>query len=257
MPSTLALKLILVPSLIAAVTLSGRRWGAGVAGWLSAFPVVAGPILFFIAQERGIDFARSASEGTMSAVMAILAFGIAYSWAATLCAWHISLCCGFIIYAMAVFLLTSLTLPLPVVTVVVLIALYLSPNWFPAVENTGKPPTAGKFDLPLRMSIGALLVLSVTYFAATLGPRLSGLFAMFPVMSTVLVVFSHRSGGKGFAIHLLRGMVYGWYSFATFCLVLNLSLLPLGVAGGFLSALSAATVVQIASRKLLQKSKSL
>ncbi|HTD04508.1 hypothetical protein [Undibacterium sp.] len=255
MLNILALKLLLVPSLIAAITLSGRRWGATVAGWLSAFPIVAGPILFFIAAERGVDFARSASEGTMSAVIAILVFGLAYSWAATRFAWYFSLCCGFIAYALAVYLLTSLSPSLSMTTPVVFIALYLSPNLFPAVESTGKPPSASRFDLPMRMGIGALLVLSVTYFAATLGPRLSGLFAMFPVMSTVLVVFSHRSAGSGFAIHLLRGMVYGWYSFATFCLVLHLALLPLGIAGAFPAALTAAVVVQIASRRLLQQSK--
>ena len=247
---------MLVPSLIAAITLSGRKWGASVAGWLSAFPIVAGPILFFIAVERGADFARSASEGTMSAVIAILIFGLAYSWAATRLAWQASLCCSFIAYAAAVWVLTSLRLSLPVVTPVVLIALYLSPRLFPAVANTGKPAAAGKFDLPMRMAIAALLVLSVTYFATTLGPRLSGLFAMFPVMSTVLVVFSHRSAGSGFAINLLRGMVYGWYSFATFCIILNLTLLPLGIAGAFLSALAAAAVVQIASRRLLQNTRS-
>ena len=43
------LKLILVPALIAGVTLAGRRWGPAVAGWLSAFPVVAGPILLVMA----------------------------------------------------------------------------------------------------------------------------------------------------------------------------------------------------------------
>ena len=39
------LKLLLVPLLLAAVTLAGRRWGQSVAGWLGSFPIVAGPIL--------------------------------------------------------------------------------------------------------------------------------------------------------------------------------------------------------------------
>ena len=39
----LLLKLCLVPALIYAVSLAGRRWGAGVAGWISALPIVAGP----------------------------------------------------------------------------------------------------------------------------------------------------------------------------------------------------------------------
>src|SRR4051794_1227544 len=54
MSVVLGLKLVLVPSLIAGATLAGRQWGAFVAGWLSALPLVAGPILFFIAIEQSI-----------------------------------------------------------------------------------------------------------------------------------------------------------------------------------------------------------
>jgi hypothetical protein len=83
MSMILILKLILVPALIAGVTLAGRRWGPSVAGWLSAFPVVSAPILFFIALQHGSAFTAQAAVGTLSAVLAILAFGISYSWAAT------------------------------------------------------------------------------------------------------------------------------------------------------------------------------
>ena len=44
MTSLWLLKLLLVPALIYAVTLAGRRWGPDVAGWLSAFPILSGPI---------------------------------------------------------------------------------------------------------------------------------------------------------------------------------------------------------------------
>ena len=79
----LLLKLALVPMLIGAVTLAGRRWGATVAGWLSAFPIVSGPILFFIALEQGAEFVARAALGTLSAVLAILVFAVSYAWAAT------------------------------------------------------------------------------------------------------------------------------------------------------------------------------
>jgi len=43
------LKLCLVPSLVYFVTLIGRRWGPNAAGWFSALPIVAGPILLTMA----------------------------------------------------------------------------------------------------------------------------------------------------------------------------------------------------------------
>ena len=81
MNAILALKLFLVPSLIYAVTLAGRRWGPAVAGWLSAFPIVAGPILLAISLEQGAAFAAAAAEGTLMAVLAIIVFSLTYAWA--------------------------------------------------------------------------------------------------------------------------------------------------------------------------------
>jgi hypothetical protein len=103
-------------------------------------------------------------------------------------------------------------------------------------------PVAG---VALQVLAGALLALGVTYAAAALGPRLSGLFAMFPVMSTVLVGFSHRANGPGFAVALLRGMVDGYYAFAVFCLALSLLLGAQPVGTAFLLATGAALAVQL------------
>jgi hypothetical protein len=48
----LVLKLVLVPGLVAGVTLGARRWGPAIGGWLTALPLVAGPTLFFLAIEQ-------------------------------------------------------------------------------------------------------------------------------------------------------------------------------------------------------------
>ncbi|MGH8855750.1 MAG: hypothetical protein ACREWI_15920, partial [Telluria sp.] len=74
----------------------------------------------------------------------------------------------------------------------------------------------------------------------------SGLFAMFPVMSTVLVGFSHRASGPGFAVALLRGMINGYYAFAVFCVVLSLLLRVQTIGMAFLVATGAALAVQLA-----------
>ncbi len=127
----------------------------------------------------------------------------------------------------------------------------LAPRLFPRLETGphGSAPTG--LNLLLRMSVGAVLVLLVTRFAANLGPRLSGLLAMFPVMGGVLAVFSHRYAGAGFAVLLLRGTVVGYYAFAVFCLVLALALRDHGIAPSFSAALIAAMLVQLASRRFL------
>ncbi|HXA47749.1 MAG TPA: hypothetical protein VNW52_08965 [Burkholderiaceae bacterium] len=248
----LLLKLLLVPSLIGLVTLSGRRWGPSIAGWLSAFPIVSGPILFFIAMEHGNHFAAVAATATLSAVVATIVFGLAYAWAATRFYWPGSLVVGLLFYGLAVSVLNAIPLPLLATAIVTATAIVVAPRFFPKVTARFVLPKASTIDLPLRMVVGAVLVLSVTYFSSNLGPRLSGIFAMFPVMGTVLAVFSHRGAGREFTINLLRGQLLGWYAFSTFCLSLALMLENSTIALAFSIATAAALAVQIMSRRFVQ-----
>ena len=241
------LKLLLVPFLIALVTLAGRRWGPAIAGWLSAFPIVAGPILLAIALEQGAAFAAVAAANTLMAVLAILVFSVAYARNARR-GMPRAMLAALLAYGLAVVVLQGVSLPLWAGFAAVLLGLCVAP-WLFGPAPAGAPAT-GKAanDLPWRMLAGAVLSLSVTYAAASLGPRLSGLFAMFPVMSTVLVGFSHRASGPGFAVALLRGMIKGYVAFAVFCVTLSLLLRQQSIGMAFLAATGAALVVQLAMK---------
>ncbi|MBL0730728.1 hypothetical protein [Piscinibacter sp. HJYY11] len=249
-----ALKIALVPSLIGGVTLAGRRWGPGVAGWLSAFPVVAAPILLFLALEQGPGFAAQASAATLSAVIATLVFGASYGWAARRYSWLGSTLFSFACYFVAVLGLNAWAPSLPVSGICVLLALLVAPRLYahPPHDEPVEAPRS-RYEIWWRMLAGALLVVLVTHFASELGPRLSGLLAMFPVVASVLTVFSHIHTGTAFAIRQLRSMVLGYYAFACFCLVLAVSLAHLGIAGAFLAALGVALLVQGASRVHLRQ----
>lgn len=254
MAPALLLKLFLAPALIGGVTLAGRRWGPTVAGWLSAFPIVAGPVLLTMTVEQGPAFAASAAQGTLSAVLAVLAFSVAYAHVAMRGGIAPSMLAALAVYGVAVAGLNTLRLPVPVCFALVLAALWITPALFPktaAPAPAGKPANGG--DLPWRMAAAAALVLTVSYGAAAMGPRLSGIFAMFPTMSTVLVGFSHARQGNAFAIALLRGMVPGYYSFAVFCLVLSLQLQAGTELQAFGTAFACALAVQFATRSLITR----
>lgn len=249
----LAFKLALVPLLIGGVTLAGRRWGPAVAGWLSAFPVVAGPILIFIAIEQGVVFAKSAALATLSAILAILVFGLSYAWAATRYTWQLSVAWAFICYFLAVFVLNSFRFLLGLALLAVIAALWIAPRLYPTIDSVSFKATGRKNDMLLRMLAGAALVLLVTYFSPKFGPHLSGLLAMFPVMTSVLVVFTHRQSGPAFAIQLLRGTVFGYYAFASFCVAVLLLLPWLGIPAAFTSAFIVAATVQAFSSGILNR----
>lgn len=251
MTPILLLKLTLVPLLIWLVTLAGRRWGPAVAGWLSAFPIVAGPILFALTLEQGAAFAARAAEGTLLAVVAILVFSLAYAWASSRCGVAGSMLVSLLAWAGSVAILQGTKLPLGLAFVLVWGALLLCLKLFPRAT----PVAAGRRrnDLPWRMMAGALLVLAVTGGASHMGARLSGFLAMFPVMGTVLVGFAHAASGRAGAVALLRGMVAGFFGFATFCVTLAMQLQDGAVGSAFALALGCALIVHVAARRLLAK----
>lgn len=74
----LTIKLFLVPAFIALIAVSGRLWGPAVAGLLSGFPIIAGPIVWFIYLENGFDFAQGAAIATVGGIVALSSFCFAY-----------------------------------------------------------------------------------------------------------------------------------------------------------------------------------
>ena len=142
MSTLLLFKLLLVPTLIAGITLAGRRWGPAVAGWLSAFPVVAGPILFFIAMEQGAPFAADAAVGTLSALLAIVAFGLGYAWAATRFNWAGSLMAAFAAYWVGVTVVATLAPGLAWSVAIAAVTLAIAPRLFPSRQRCHRQPAS-------------------------------------------------------------------------------------------------------------------
>ena len=212
----LALKLLLVPAFLALLTLAGRLFGPGIAGWLAGLPLVAGPILLVLALENGGAFAAQAATATVAAVLALVSYSLAYAHVAQRAGWPLALAAGAAAWA-AVAAAVALASPgLGTALALALATLVVAPRLFPKV----RPEASGRFsgaELLLRMAASALLTLAVAAAAAHIGSTWSGLFALFPVLGSVLAVFSHRNSGAGHAATLLQGMSRGLLSLVAFC----------------------------------------
>lgn len=234
--------------------MAGKRWGPGVAGWLAGFPSLTGPILFFLALERGPEFTTQAAVLSLSCVFSALAFGISYAWACRRLHWLVSLTCAFAAWTLAVLLLAQLPLTVAGSLAISLGMLFLAPRLFPRAQAPWGSRPLPASELLLRMAAGALMVLGVTAAAEALGSVWTGLFAAFPVMSTVLAVFSHRANGPGFVVALLRSMIGGFYSYITYCLAVAVLLERFGVALTYTVAVVAAVTVQGAAKAIMMRS---
>ncbi len=252
----LLLKLTIVPLFIALVTLAGKKWGAQLAGLLGGLPVVAGPIVVFLAIEQGQAFGVVASTSAIASVVALLAFGLAYSWLSLLKSWAVTYALSLLVWLATAALLAQLTLTPVFALVLALMAIVLTPALLPKVPFKPSGVSSLK-DLPLRLISGAVLTLAVTQSAQLLGGSWSGILAVFPVIGSVLAIFTHRSQGAAAVTQLYRGMVKGLCSLSLFFLILTFAWqhygfwLPVLIA--IFSALSLQLVFRLPSLLKMQK----
>ncbi len=240
----IVLKLLLVPTFLLLISLAGRRWGPEVAGWLAGFPVMTGPILFLLALEHGPVFTAAAATVSLSAVFGAVAFILTYARVCARRSPGLSLLYGLVSWVCAALLLTRLPPSNLVSLGIALLSLVFAPKLFPRIALPLAATVVPKWELPLRMLAGAVVTFAVTSLAAAIGPSWSGMFAVFPVLSIVLAVFSHRASGSAFAATLLKAMIWGLYAFTGFCLSLVLLLPHFGVTVSFLAATAAAIAIQ-------------
>jgi uncharacterized membrane protein (GlpM family) len=240
----LILKLTIVPLFIGLITLAGRKWGSSIAGLMGAFPVVAGPIIIFIALEQGSEFAALTSTSAISATACLLIFGLVYSWACIRLRWIYALLYSLIAWFILAFTLAMTTPSLDIALLIAISSLIMTPLLLPRTKPTATPNTK-LHDLPWRMLVGALLTFSVTTLAGALGEVWSGILAVFPVIGLVLAVFTHNTLGPTHVTQVYRGMVKGLYSFAAFFLALTLLLPKTSILIAALSSVVVAIVTQV------------
>jgi hypothetical protein len=204
--TVLALKVTLAPLLVTLATLAGRRWGAVVAGAVTALPIVAGPILAIIAIEHGREFGDAAARSALLGVVALAASCVAFARTADH-GWPATIAAGWLVYGVVAAALSGVHVPPAAglalaLAALVVAAMLLGPR--PAVGPRSPPPS---WDLPVRAVLTAVLVLTLTGLAGGLGPALSGVLTPFPIATTVMVGFVLAQDGPAALRNLLHGFV--------------------------------------------------
>lgn len=249
----LLLKLFVTPTLLAAATIVGRRWGANVGGVLAALPIVTGSVSFFVAVEQGPAFASRTADAALVGLAGTAWFGLAYARTCRRSGWLLSLVAGY-----AAFLAASLAVVplggLPgwaafgYVALTLVILLRLMPA--AQIEERPAPP---RWDMPARMITAAVLIVAITGVAEQLGPQVSGLLAALPVLFAVLIAFTHRHEGPEHALGILRGFTAGLVSTALFLAIVVDAIGPIGIAPTFALAAGACLAIQAVAMRLMHR----
>jgi hypothetical protein len=247
--AVLALKLILAPAFVVGASLTARRFGPRIGGLVGGLPVVAGPILLVLAIVHDRAFGARSATTSLLGLVSLATFVVVYGFAAGRLRWPGALALAWLAFlamtALASAFHIAATLALAVAFASFVIGRAVLPS--PSTEPSDAAITPPSWDLPVRAACAAAMVLTITAASAGLGPRLSGLLAPAPIITTVLAAFTHAQLGSDAALRLLRGMLTGFFAFALFCWTVALALPHTSILAAFALATAVAVLAQAIS----------
>ena len=97
-----------------------------------------------------------------------------------------------------------------------------------------------------------VLLLLITTFATVLGAGLSGVVTVYPLLSTLLAVFAHRSDGPRAALAVYRGLLVGLFALMAFATTLAVVLTHLPLGGAHVLAIALTLTIQLASLRAIR-----
>jgi len=247
----LAIKLAVTPLMMLAISLAARQWGSLIAGLLSGLPLTSGPISVYMAIEQGDEFAHQAAFASLAGLASVLVAYLAYVLLTPI--WALPVVCAIclaIFSASSWVLLSGASAVLSVAIAVAMMALLL---WVTRRSASAPRPSAARtISLPVRLITATALVLLTTSFARVLGPQISGVISLIPIIAWPLTVFAHLEGGRDNALIVVRGNAISAIGVVAFYLVVAEMILSRGplvaFSAGTAAALAAAVLVGLMMR---------
>jgi len=238
-------KFIATPILIWLSLVAAKRWGAIFGAAIAGLPFISGPGSIFLCYENGTDFASSSAYFSLFGMLSSCIYCVAYAWLARRFHWFVCLAlalCAFGVSAVGFKMLGAHSLLWIIPS---LAAPLLFTRVIPETPKANKLPAAPAWKTPVQMVCGGAAVLLVTGISHLLGEFWSGVFLTFPIISSIIIPFSHHSYGADIAIDTIHGLLIGLMGTAVFNTILTLFLSPTFKWSGYAVAFSASMALGV------------
>jgi len=237
------LKLAAAPAVVWLASQAGRRWGHRVAGLIGGFPLIAAPIVLFIAIDASAGFGAELAWVTMTVAPGVAAHCFVYAWLARLgLSWPLCLgiawaACVGIAWVLSAYVLRGFA-GFALALGQGLILAFLMPK--PRTPATLTPIPGS--EIVVRMASALALAAAIMFGAQTFGTRVSGVLLGFPITASVLPVFTLALHGPDAAIRLLSGFAVGLLGFTTYFFVFATLVASAGPGSAFTGGAAACIV---------------
>ena len=235
---TLGFRMAITAAFVVTASIITERSGPVIGALVATLPISAGPSYVFLALDHDAAFIAEGTLASLPVNAATIFLGLTYvvlaqrrsaliSAGAAICVW--------IALASVVRMFQwSLVAGLIVNAITFAICVPLLQRY----RHVGMPRIARRwYDIPLRASLVATLVATVVTLSGWVGPKISGLIALFPVVFTSMMLILHpRIGGPPTAAVIANG-AWGLMGFGLAIAVLHVAALQFGSVIGLSLAL--------------------
>jgi hypothetical protein len=228
---TLALRMVVTVAFVITASIITERAGPVIGGLIVALPISVGPSYVFLALDHDAAFIADSALASLPVNAATTFLALTYVVLAQRQNMFVSLTAAVIVWLgfAAALRLVDWSLTGGILADIVAFAICL-----PLVQRyrAVKMPllTRRWYDIPLRAILVATLVTIVVGLSSSVGPRVSGTIAPFPVVLTSLMLILHpRIGGPPTAA-VIANSVWGLIGLGIAIVVMHLAALRFGSA---------------------------
>ena len=226
---TLLLRMAITAAFVVTASVITERSGPVIGALVATLPISAGPSYVFLALDHDAAFIAEGALASLPINAATILLGLTYVVLAQRRSAAVSLAGAVIVWlALAALSRTvqwSLAGGLLANAVTFAICLPLMQRF----RHVKMPLITRRwYDIPLRASLVATLVATVVTASGWVGPRISGIIALFPIVFTSMMLILHpRIGGPATAAVIANG-AWGLMGFGIAVAVLHLAALRFG-----------------------------
>jgi len=233
-------------AVVVTASLIAERVGALIGAMIATLPIAAGPAYILLALDHDAQFIADSTVASLAVHAATGVFGIAYVLAAQRYAFLVTIAIALGSWLGCALVIRSTPWSLTG-AIALCVATYAACVWMAQRYLHARVPAIRRrwFDIPLRAVLVAALVGAVVMLGANAGPKLTGIFAVFPIVMLSLMLILHpRIGGTATAT-IIANTMWGLVGFGAAILALHLAVVPLGAPLALALALLVSVAINI------------
>jgi hypothetical protein len=236
---SLAVKMLVTAGFVVVATAFAERAGALVGALIATLPIAAGPAYVFLALDHDAAFLSSSALASLAVNAVTAIFALTYAAMAQRHGLALSLAAAFVVWFVLALLVRSTPWTLAGALLLNIVVIPVCSALGRRFRDIAMPlMTRRWYDIPLRAVMAASLVTIVVGLSTRVGPTMTGILAVFPIVLTSLMLILHpRIGGKASAA-VLANTLPGLGGFSLCLLALHLAAIPLGTVLALILALA-------------------